>query len=388
VKRSLVRLLACPHCRSSLVLPADPARDGADFGSPGEAGAAGTAGEVADVAEAGEVALAAAAGEIDAGELRCSGCDRRYPIVGGIPSFVPAQDRSSHVAASFGFEWQMFHDGGFERNTVFGRTIDEDVAQFDEVFGLDRPPAGAGLPGAGIPSGAGVPASAEEDPLAGLVVVDAGCGSGKLTAEIARRHPAATVLGLDINPAIHEVYKASLDLPNLHVVQASVFDLPFADGTVDRLWCNGVIHHTGDTRRAFRSLARGVRPGGLLFVWVYQRKLSPLVLVRDLLGPFGLHRWSHRTLYRLCRVLSLPTFAAVRLLHLLGRVPAVRRSTHGRILTRDRHYDELTLTWFDVLSPRYRDTYRKSEVEAWYRAAGYGELRHYWWPVGVTGRRG
>jgi SAM-dependent methyltransferase len=350
VKRSIVRLLACPHCRSTLVLPADPAdpaRDGPPDEAPGEA---------------------AEGGEIDAGELRCSGCERSYPITGGIPSFVPTQDRSSHVAASFGFEWQTFHDGGFERNTVFGRTIDEDVAQFDDVFGLDR--AGSG------------------DPLDGLVVVDAGCGSGKLTAEIARRHPGAIVIGLDINPAIHEVYKASLDLPNLHVVHASVFDLPFTDGAVDRLWCNGVIHHTGDTRRAFRSLARVVRSGGLLFVWVYQRKLSPLVAVRYLLRPFGLTGWSHRTLYRLCRVLSLPTLAAVRLLHLIGRIPAVRRSTHGRILTRERHYDELTLTWFDVLSPRYRDTYSKAELEAWFRAAGYRDLRHYWWPVGVTGRRG
>jgi SAM-dependent methyltransferase len=251
---------------------------------------------------------------------------------------------------------------------VFGRTIDEDVAQFDEVFGVP-----AGRPG-------------DPDPLDGLLVVDAGCGSGKLTAEIARRHPGATVLGLDINPAIHEVYKASLDLPNLHVVHASVFALPLGS-TVDRLWCNGVIHHTGETRRAFRSLAGAVRPGGLLFVWVYQRKLSPLVLVRDLLRPLGLHSWSHRTVYRLCRALSLPTVAAVRLLNTLGRIPAVRRSTHGRILTRERHFDELTLTWFDVLSPRHRDTYTKAGFEAWFRDAGYTDLRHYWWPVGVTGRR-
>jgi SAM-dependent methyltransferase len=194
------------------------------------------------------------------------------------------------------------------------------------------------------------------------------------------------VLGLDINPAIHEVYKASLDLPNLHVVHASVFALPLGS-TVDRLWCNGVIHHTGETRRAFRSLAGAVRPGGLLFVWVYQRKLSPLVLVRDLLRPLGLHSWSHRTVYRLCRALSLPTVAAVRLLNMLGRIPAVRRSTHGRILTRERHFDELTLTWFDVLSPRHRDTYTKAGFEAWFRDAGYTDLRHYWWPVGVTGRR-
>jgi SAM-dependent methyltransferase len=369
VKRTLVRLLACPHCRSTLALPDETAGTG---GASGSISAADSAAAAAPEGAARAVEVSGP-NEIDSGTLTCTGCGRSYPIAGGIPSFVPAADRSSHVAESFGFEWQTFHDGGFENETVFGRTIDEDVAQFDDVFGLSRA------------SGAG---SGAADPLAGLVVVDAGCGSGKLTAEIARRHPAATVIGLDINPAIHEVYKASLELPNLHVVHASVFDVPFADGTVDRLWCNGVIHHTGDTRRAFRSLAKAVRPGELLFVWVYQRKLSPLVGVRDLLRPFGLTNWSHRTIYRLCRVLSLPTLGAVKALNLLGRIPAVRRSTHGRILTRQRHYDELTLTWFDVLSPKYRDSYSKAELAAWFRAEGYGDLRHYWWPVGITGRRG
>lgn len=340
MKLSLVPLLACPVCRAAL--EADTG------GSPSPGGDT----------------------EVDSGQLRCTSCGRVYPIHGGIPSFVPDAERTSHVAESFGFEWQTFHDGGFESDTVFGRTIEEDVEQFDDVFAL--PPATPGGP----------------DPLAGLVVVDAGCGSGTLTAEIARRHPEATVIGLDINPAIAEVYKVSLELPNLHVVHASVFDLPFADAAVDRLWCNGVIHHTGDTRGAFVELARVVRRGGLLFVWVYQRKLSPLVLVRDVLRPFGLHRWSHKVLYRVCRALSLPTFAAVQVLRQLGRIPMVARSTHGRILTRERHLDELALTWFDVLSPRYRDTYTKAELEAWFDRAGYTDLRHYWWPVGVTGRRG
>jgi SAM-dependent methyltransferase/uncharacterized protein YbaR (Trm112 family) len=345
VKPSLLPYLVCPECHSSLTVSGE-SRDG----------------------EAGKIGLAST--EIDSGELQCAGCSRRYPIGSGVPSFVPAADQSSHVAQSFGFEWQTFHEGGFESSTVFGRTVDEDIAQFNDVFA--------------------VPAATDSnphDPLAGLFVVDAGCGSGKLTAEIARLHPDATVLGLDINEAIHEVYKASLELPNLHVVQASVFNLPLADGVVDRLWSNGVIHHTGDTRRAFRELARAVRSGQLLFVWVYQRKFSPLVLVRDLLRPLGLQRWSHRTIYRLSQALSFPTVAAVRLIGLLGSIPAVKRSTHGRILTRERHYDELTLTWFDVLSPRYRDTYSMSELESWFRQAGFAVVRRYWWPVGVTGQR-
>ncbi|GLW95158.1 methyltransferase domain-containing protein [Actinokineospora globicatena] len=316
------------------------------------------------------------AAEVTTGELLCVDCGLDYPVADGVPRLVSARERDSHVAASFGFEWQTFHDGGFESDTVFGRTIDEDVAQFHDVFDIK-----AAEPGA----------AGRRDPLDGLVVADIGCGSGKLTVELARRHPGATFLAVDVNPAITEVAKAAADLPNLHVVQGSVFALPVREQSVDRLWCNGVIHHTGATEIAFTGLTRLVAQDGELFVWVYQRKVSPLVLVRDLLRPLGLHTWSHRTVYRICRALSLPTLIAVRLLNTIAGLPVLRslveRSTHARILTRRRNYDELALTWFDVLSPRYRDTYTVEQVESWYTHSGFEPVRRYWWPVGVTGRR-
>ncbi|GLZ43177.1 methyltransferase domain-containing protein [Actinokineospora sp. NBRC 105648] len=334
MRSSLVELLVCPACSGKLRL-----------------------------------SLGGDAGEVHTGELDCVDCALAYPVTDGVPRLLSARERANqdHVSASFGFEWQTFHDGGFESDTVFGRTIEEDVAQFDDVF------------------------DTATEPIAGLVVADIGCGSGKLTAELARRHPGTTFLAVDLNPAIAEVAKLAADLPNLHVVQASVFALPLREQSVDRLWCNGVIHHTGATEIAFTALARLVRPAGQLFVWVYQRKFSPLVLVRDLLRPLGLHRWSHRTTYRLCRALSLPTLLAVRVLNTVAGLPGLRslvaRSTHAKILTRRREYDELALTWFDVLSPRHRDTYSATQVETWFTHSGFEPVRRYWWPVGVTGRR-
>ncbi|WP_181043595.1 methyltransferase domain-containing protein [Actinokineospora auranticolor] len=338
--------------------------------------------------------------EVTSGALLCVDCALEYPIADGVPQLLSARERESHVAASFGFEWQTFHDGGFESDTVFGRTIDEDVAQFHDVFGVrpetNRSTGAAAKPvgeaaGKAVGGAAAKTATLPPDPLAGLVVADIGCGSGKLTVELARRHPGTTFLAVDVNPAIAEVARAARDLPNLHVVRASVFALPVREQSVDRLWCNGVIHHTGATEIAFAALTRLVRTGGELFVWVYQRKLSPLVLVRDLLRPLGLHRWSHRTVYRVCRALSFPTLVGVRALNAVAALPGVRglaaRSTHARILTRRRAYDELTLTWFDVLSPRHRDTYTTAEVERWFEHSGFEPVRRYWWPVGVTGRR-
>ena len=48
--------------------------------------------------------------------------------------------------------------------------------------------------------------------------------------------------------------------------------LPFAPGTFDRIYSLGVIDHTPDPRAAFLSLARLLKPGGRIAIWVYPRE--------------------------------------------------------------------------------------------------------------------
>ncbi len=329
MRDSVVKLLACPRCGSRLERVTAP--------------------ESAESQTAKD-------------ELVCRTCQRRYPVVDGVPDFLENTVRDGHVAKSFGFEWTLHHKGAFERQTVFGRTLEEDLTYFYDALGLPE----------GSVSG---------------IVLDAGCGSGVLTIELARRNPDATVIAMDINEALREVHERGKEMPNLHVIRASVFEPPFRDGSIDYLWSNGVIHHTGDTKRAFGALTSKVKPGGKAYIWVYERKVSPMVALRLMLLPLGVTRWNRWLLYRFCQIVSAPTWLAVKVLKLLRALPFVRSNTHLRILTLDRTYDQLVLTWFDVLSPKYRDTLSNRTFESWFIKRGFKDMRHYHWPVGICAIR-
>ena len=304
-------------------------------------------------------------GEVHEGSLRCSQHDHVFSIRRGVPVMLEMSADLVHTSDSFGFEWDRFHRGRFESETVFGLTLEEDRQSFFE--GLSISP----------------------EALDGAVVLDAGCGSGRLTIDLATQFPNATIVGLDLNPAIEHVFEKGRHLPNLHVVRGSIFDLPFEDEAFDFVWSNGVIHHTGDTRRAFRSLTTKTRAGGRLYAWVYERKPSPLVMIRDALARVGLNpwNWNRRVLYAFCWCISLPTWLAVKMLAPLRHHRRVDRTSRLGVLSRDRGMGELVLTWFDVLSPKYRDTYTVAELEAWFTETGFQTLARYWWPVGVSGTR-
>src|SRR6185295_1144432 len=96
-------------------------------------------------------------------------------------------------------------------------------------------------------------------------------------------NPQATIIGMDINPALIEVYRKSRSLPNFLAVRGSVFEPPLRKNSIDFVWSNGVIHHTGNTRRAFDALTEKVKIGGHAYIWVYEKKLSPMVALRLLL---------------------------------------------------------------------------------------------------------
>ena len=174
--------------------------------------------------------------EIIEGELRCVECNRRFVITRGIPRFADLDSvESDKKATAEGFGWQWKH------------FTQEDARYGEQFLGWIDP--------------------VTPDFFRGKVVLEGGCGKGRHT-QLAATWGAHDVVGIDLSEAVETAFSATRDLPNVHIVQADIFQLPFAR-VFDYAFSVGVLHHLPDPKRGFESLASKVKPGGHLSAWVY-----------------------------------------------------------------------------------------------------------------------
>jgi SAM-dependent methyltransferase len=98
----------------------------------------------------------------------------------------------------------------------------------------------------------------------GKRVLDAGCGAGYGSAELA--DVAERVTAIDIAPEAVEYARAHYTLPNLAFEQASCIELPFADGAFDLVVAFEVIEHLENWRGFLQEARRVLAPPGQLIV--------------------------------------------------------------------------------------------------------------------------
>lgn len=199
MKSSVIELLACPVCQGCLV-------------------------PVAPIAP-----------EIDSGTLKCERCAATFPIVRGIPRFVPSDD----YVSSFSFEWRRF--ARTQLDSANGFTESESRFRQSLNFPLEE--------------------------LAGKRVLDAGCGMGRF-AEIAAKY-GATVVGVDMSYAVEPAATNLARWPDVSILQADLRQLPLKTATFDLVYSLGVLHHTPNAREAFATLLPYVKPGGQISITLY-----------------------------------------------------------------------------------------------------------------------
>lgn len=111
------------------------------------------------------------------------------------------------------------------------------------------------------------------------LVLDAGCGSGRVF-----RYETATgarVVGVDVSSELR-------GNPNVSdAVRGDVTSLPFRDAVFDLVLSSHMVEHLPEPARAFREMARALRPGGRLLLLTPNR-FHYVPLVASLL-PQRLH---------------------------------------------------------------------------------------------------
>jgi len=103
----------------------------------------------------------------------------------------------------------------------------------------------------------------------GARVLEAGCGVGAQTVELARRSPRAHFVSVDVSAASLAEAEAATrraGLANVEFGQADLFALPFAPASFDVAFVCFVLEHLADPVGALAALGRAVKPGGEIVV--------------------------------------------------------------------------------------------------------------------------
>lgn len=98
----------------------------------------------------------------------------------------------------------------------------------------------------------------------GEVVLDAGCGSGRVSELLAARVPEGMVYAVDADPSMISAARSRLShLPNVQVFEADLLSLRLPS-RVDAVLSTAVFHWIDDHQRLFLSLFSVMNPGARL----------------------------------------------------------------------------------------------------------------------------
>ncbi|TWP51207.1 methyltransferase domain-containing protein [Lentzea tibetensis] len=96
----------------------------------------------------------------------------------------------------------------------------------------------------------------------GQTVLDVGCGPGTDLGDLVTR--GGTVIGVDRDPVM--VLEARDRHPHADVRECDAHALPLADGTVDRVRVDRMLHQVDDPRQVLAEVRRVLKPGGIAVV--------------------------------------------------------------------------------------------------------------------------
>ena len=176
----------------------------------------------------------------------------KYQVINSIPRFVP----QSNYADNFGMQWNNFPKT--QLDSYSGQSISS-----ERFWGSTN---------------------WRKKSMKNKLVLDVGCGSGRF-AEIALSS-GATVVAIDYSSAVDACWDNLKSNPNFFVIQANIYNLPFAENSFDYIYSLGVLQHTPDVKKAFDALPKLLKNNGKICVDFYEKSFKSSLLPNYWLRPF------------------------------------------------------------------------------------------------------
>ncbi len=114
---------------------------------------------------------------------------------------------------------------------------------------------------------------------AGGMALDLGCGPGDVTLRFARAFPQWSIDAVDGSAAMLALARkavAGSDLASRVVFHEAVLPVrSLPRESYDFVFCNSLLHHLAEPATLWSSVARSLRPGGLVFVMDLMRPACP-----------------------------------------------------------------------------------------------------------------
>lgn len=289
---------------------------------------------------------------------------RSYPVVDGIPRFVP----SENYAAAFGLQWKTFRQTQLDSYTgtsISRHRLERCVGGFDAVRGKR--------------------------------VLEAGCGAGRFTEVLLQE--GAQVFACDLSTAVEANRENCGGRPGYFVCQADIRELPVAPRSFDVVICLGVIQHTPSPDETIKTLASHVAPGGLLVIDHYRYTHTDMTMTRQRLRKF-LIRQNAKVAMAIVRALVAALWPLHRLAWLCRKLPfgATFRGTVLRfspVLDYHDHYGELgarllyawaVLDTHDALTDHYKHKRTPEQIAQTLKDLGLVRIESYYGGNGVEAR--
>jgi len=296
------------------------------------------------------------------GSLACTNCKASYPVLRGVPRFVEL----SNYADGFDFQWNKH--ALTQHDSHSNSTVSED--RFFQETKWDRD-------------------------LKDQVILEVGCGSGRFTAQAIST--GAMVVATDLSGAVDANYRVHQDADNLLIVQANIYHMPFREQSFDKVFCLGVLQHTPDVEKSFRTLPEYLRTGGKLATDVYDKRSGLMGVVEIFYRTYFwfrpiTRRMPTKLLYNL---VSSYVKLMWPLTKLINRLPFGRKINRMLLIVDYRGLYDLDeamlqewsiLDTFDMLSPAYDQRQTIETFRHWFETSPLTGIEIHYGYNGIEGR--